>query len=253
MLVTTASAFAIDKDQLIQMAKLGLDDKAIIAAIDSSGPNELKLSKEELGELRLQGVSDTVIAHLKASGRVDGGDATAPADPDGPAPPDGDTSLEPAPAPAEGETEEDRLEREAEEKAREKEILEKAKEINQQQKQEDFRKGKLQGLARKLRARKRAHRSAPGQSQAQLFGVCGVVGDEERIKLGRQVPAKGSICVQRHNLLCKPGPHRRRQKPPVRVRILPYHPAGDGKRSPLRVHRHKARPECIRERPAVLF
>lgn len=149
MLVTTASAFAIDKDQLVQMAKLGLDDKAIIAAIDSSGPNELKLSKEELGELRLQGVSDTVIAHLKASGRVEGGSA-APADPDGPAPPDGDTSLEPAPAPAEGETEEDRLEREAAEKAREKEILEKAKEINQQQKQEDFRQGKMQGLARKL-------------------------------------------------------------------------------------------------------
>ena len=144
----SANAFAINKDQLIQMAKLGLDDKAIIAAIDSSG-NELKLTSEDVGELRLQGVSDTVIAHLKASGRVAGSGSTAP-DPDGPAPPDGDTSLEPAPAPAEGETEEDRLEREAEEKAREKEIIEKAKELNQQEKDEAVRQQQLKALGSKL-------------------------------------------------------------------------------------------------------
>ena len=149
MLVTATSAFAIDKDQLVQMAKLGLDDKAIIAAIDSSSQGELSLTQEELGELRLQGVSDTVIAHLKASGRVKGS-GSAPTPSGDPAPAPGDTSLEPAPAPAEGETEEDRLEREAAEKAREKEILEKAKEINQQQKQDEFRTGKMQGLARKL-------------------------------------------------------------------------------------------------------
>lgn len=146
--LSTAPAFAIDKNQLIQMAKLGLDDKAIIAAIDSSSANELQLTPEELGELRLQGVSDTVIAHLKAAGRVKGS-GSKPKSGD-PAPAPGDTSLEPAPAPAEGETDEDRREREAEAKAREAEILEKAKEINQQQKQEEFRAGKLQGLARKL-------------------------------------------------------------------------------------------------------
>ncbi len=148
LLLNAASAFAIDKDQLVQMAKLGLDDKAIIAAIDSSSKGELKLSQEELGELRLQGVSDTIIAHLKASGRVTGAKSKGTGTGTDLAPAPGDTSLEPAPA--DGETEEDRLERLAAEKAREKEILDKAKEINQAEKEEQFRSGKLQGLARKL-------------------------------------------------------------------------------------------------------
>ena len=142
-------AFAIDKDQLVQMAKLGLDDKAIIAAIDSSAEGELVLTKEQLGELRLQGVSDAVIEHLKATGHVKGA-ATKPPKTTDTAPAPGDVGLEPAPAPATGETEEEKKEREAAEKAREKEILEKAKELTEQQKKEEFRTGKLQGLARKL-------------------------------------------------------------------------------------------------------
>ncbi len=148
--VPALEAFAIDKDQLVQMAKLGLDDNAIIAAIDSSKEGELMLSKEELGELRLQGVSDDVIAHLKSTGHVKGA-AAAPKGTTGGAPaPPSDGTPEPAPAPASGETEEEKKEREAAEKAREQEIIEKAKELNQQQKQEEFRSGKLKGLSRKL-------------------------------------------------------------------------------------------------------
>ena len=142
-------AFAIDKAQLVQMAKLGLDDKAIIAAVDSSAEGELELTKEELGELRLQGVSDGVIEHLKATGHVKGAAAATPAPADT-APAPGDTGLEPAPAPASGETAEEKAEREAAQKAREEEILEKAKELNETQREEEFRVGKLTGLARKL-------------------------------------------------------------------------------------------------------
>lgn len=165
ILIPAASAFAIDKDQLVQMAKLGLDDKAIIAAIDSSADGELELTKEELGELRLQGVSDDVIEHLKSTGHIEGAAAAAEETPDespddGPAPPDGGPappadgpappSDGPAPAPAEGETEEEKAARLKAEQEREQEILEKAKELTETQKQEEFRQGKLKGLARKL-------------------------------------------------------------------------------------------------------
>ncbi len=122
------NAFAIDKNQLIQMAKLGLDDKALIASIDSSSADELSLTPEELGELRLQGLSEAVLSHLKSSGRVKGAKKAPEVKDDKGT---GDVNLDPAPAPNEDESEEDKKAREAEAKARENEIVKKAEELNQ--------------------------------------------------------------------------------------------------------------------------
>lgn len=147
VLTTAVDAFAITKEKLVQMAKIGLEDEELIVLIDASDEDELKVTKEEIGELRLQGVSDNVIEHLKKTGRVVDADApadtapadtapadtapadtapadTAPADSD----PSGDVSLEPAPA-DEGEdkgpmTEEEldaEMQRRIEEKAAEEE------------------------------------------------------------------------------------------------------------------------------------
>jgi hypothetical protein len=135
---------AMDKNQIVQMSKLGLNDDAIIGAIDSSG-EELKLSPEDLGELRLQGVSDTVITHLKNGGYVAG--LSAPTDT---LPAADGTGLEPAPAPAEGETDEEKEEREAAEAARQTEIEEKAQEILAEQRAEDQRQNRVIAVARKL-------------------------------------------------------------------------------------------------------
>lgn len=161
LFVCVGQAFALDKNQLVQMAKLGLDDKAIMGAIDGAG-EELMLTKEELGELRLQGVSDNVIDHLKATGHVEGEgpkaeapapDTGEPAPPTGePAPPptDGDTSLEPAPAPSSEETDQEKAEREQIAKEREQEILQKAEELNQEKQAEQQRQQKLEQMARRL-------------------------------------------------------------------------------------------------------
>lgn len=142
-----ASALALDKNQIVQMSKLGLDDRAIMGAIDAAG-DELELTAEEFEELRKQGVKASVLEHLKNSGHVQG---AAPAAPAAPAP-GGDFNLEPAPAPApgEGETEEDREEREREERERAAEIERKANELNQQRAQAQQREGQLEVVARKL-------------------------------------------------------------------------------------------------------
>ncbi len=162
--VSIGQAFALDKNQLVQMAKLGLDDKAIMGAIDGAG-KELMLTKEDLGELRLQGVSDTVIEHLKATGHVqgeapaattdepaptDGDEVTPPTDAPPPPPGDGDTSLEPAPAPSTEETDEEKAEREQLEKEREAEILKKAQELNEEKQAEQQRQQKLEQMSRRL-------------------------------------------------------------------------------------------------------
>ncbi len=143
------NAFAIDKNQLIQMAKLGLDDKAIIAAVDSSSADELNLTPEELGELRLQGVSDAVINHLKASGRIKGTKVKEDVKVDGVTPPDGDVNLAP-PDPNSEETEEEKKAREAEIKAREDEIIKKANELNKEKDDAVVRDNKLKQYAKKL-------------------------------------------------------------------------------------------------------
>ncbi|MEZ4461256.1 MAG: hypothetical protein R3E66_16365 [bacterium] len=150
LLVASPAAFALDKNQIVQMSKLGLDDKAIMGAIDGAGA-ELKLSPEDIGELRLQGVSDTVIEHLKKSGRVSDTVTTTPTK----TPtkdvtkPVGD-GIEPAPAPAEGETEEEKAERERLQKERDAEILKKAEELNQQKAAEEQREARIEQVGRRL-------------------------------------------------------------------------------------------------------
>lgn len=142
-----ASALALDKNQIVQMSKLGLDDRAIIGAIDAAG-DELELTSEEFEELKKQGVKASILEHLKNSGHVQGGEPTAPAPPV----PGGDFDLEPAPAPApgEGETDEDREEREREERERAAEIEKKADELNRQRASAEQRAGQIEIVARKL-------------------------------------------------------------------------------------------------------
>lgn len=150
LLIASPAAMALDKNQIIQMSKLGLDEKAIIGAIDGAGA-ELQLTPEDLGELRLQGVSDKVIDHLKKSGRVSDKVSSQPTttQPKDIKPKAGD-GIEPAPAPAEGETEEDKAERERLEKEREAEIIRKAEELNQQKDAEAQREQKIEQVGRRL-------------------------------------------------------------------------------------------------------
>ncbi len=142
-----ASALALDKNQIVQMSKLGLDDRAIMGAIDAAG-DELELTVEEFEELKKQGVKPSVLEHLKNSGHVAGAKPAAPAAPA----PGGDFDLEPAPAPApgEGEADEDREEREREERARAAEIEKKADELNRQRASAQERAGQIEVVARKL-------------------------------------------------------------------------------------------------------
>ena len=63
------SAWALDKNQIVQMTKLGLDVKAIKGAIDSAG-DELMLSKEEVDELKAQGVKQDVLDYLAQTGHI---------------------------------------------------------------------------------------------------------------------------------------------------------------------------------------
>lgn len=163
---------ALDKNQIVQMTKLGLDDKAIKGAIDGAG-SELKLTPEEVGELRLEGVSEDIINHLKATGRV-AGEATTQTAPDpapgpGPAPSDSDVSLEPAPAPSEEESEEERLERERIAKEYEEEVMRKAEELNRQKEQESQREQRLQQMARRLPEAKELVESGSNMEAARIY------------------------------------------------------------------------------------
>jgi TolA-binding protein len=87
-------ALALDKNQIVQMSKLGLDANAIKGAIDSAG-DELMLTEAELAELSKQGVSKDVLEHLRRTGHVKSEgkpadvrkkDNTMPPDPMAPAP-----------------------------------------------------------------------------------------------------------------------------------------------------------------------
>lgn len=157
------NAFALDKNQIVQMAKLGLDDSAIKGAIDGAG-DELKLSKEELGELRLQGVSDSVIEHLKVTGHVAGTAEPAPVTPDA-----GDASLEPAPAPSEEVSEEEKAELEAAMKARDEEILKKAEALNVEKKASEDRDRRLEQLGRRLKEADELLDSGDNMDAARIY------------------------------------------------------------------------------------
>ncbi len=172
VLIPAVEAAAIDKAQLVQMSKIGIGDKELITLIDASGKDELKVTKEEIGELRLQGVSDAVIEHLKKSGRVVDGAApadapadTPPADtPPGDTPPadiapPGDVSLEPAPA-DEGEDKGPMTEEEldAEMKRR-----------MEAKKEEEERQRRLDGMARRLPEAKQLVDSGDNMPAARLY------------------------------------------------------------------------------------
>jgi len=68
-LFAPVTAYALDKNQIIQMSKLGIEKESIKGAIDSS-KDSFELTKEEVGELRLQGVDDEIIEYLKKTGHV---------------------------------------------------------------------------------------------------------------------------------------------------------------------------------------
>src|SRR5690554_7170140 len=55
--VTARDASALDKNQIVQMSKLGMESGAIKGAIDGAG-SDLKLSAEDIGELRASGVDE---------------------------------------------------------------------------------------------------------------------------------------------------------------------------------------------------
>lgn len=147
LMAPAASAFALDKNQIIQMSKLGMEDNAIKGAIDGAG-SELKLTPEDLGELRAAGVDDEVIDYLKATGHVAGGD-TATEEPSGdetaPAPSGDEAGPAPAPAPGEEEEAESLSKEEMEQR-----IQQKAQQLNEEKKAEQARQQKIDAMARKL-------------------------------------------------------------------------------------------------------
>lgn len=138
-----APAMALDKGQIVQMSKLGLDSKSIKGAIDSGGA-DLELTPEELEELKRNGVSEDVLEHLKRNGHVKG--LKKPAQ----AAPTGGIGPAPAPAPSSDDSAEDAEERQRLEKEREAEILKKADELNAQRQDDQKRLDRMAQMAAQL-------------------------------------------------------------------------------------------------------
>ena len=136
-----AIATAMDREQIVQMSQMGLDDRAVMGAIDSAG-DDLELDDADVDYLREQGVSDDIIAHLRRRGHVI---SDAPIDDED----DFDDHLGPAPAPAD-ESEQERLEREEQERERQAEIERRAEELRQQQEAEQRRQIELERAAGRL-------------------------------------------------------------------------------------------------------
>jgi hypothetical protein len=162
-----SSAYALDKNQIVQMSKLGMENNAIKGAIDGAG-QELKLSPEEVGELRAAGVDDEIIEYLKATGHVEGGDADTGEDPPEPADDgaDGADGAGPAPAPV-PDDEEKAEDLTAEEQ--EKLIEERAKQLNEQEAAEQKRQRQIQAEARKLPQAMRQVDSGNNMAAAKTF------------------------------------------------------------------------------------
>jgi tetratricopeptide (TPR) repeat protein len=176
VLIPAVEASAITKDKLVQMSKIGLEDDELIVLIDASGKDELKVTKEEIGELRLQGVSDAVIEHLKKTGRVVDADGAAPADAGDPTPPDagdapadvapadvapagGDVSLEPAPA-DEGDDKKPMTEEELDAEMKRRMEAQKAEEARQR---------RIEGMARRLPEAEQLVESGDNMEAARLY------------------------------------------------------------------------------------
>lgn len=140
-------AHALDKDQLVQMTKLGLETESIKGAIDRAD-DDFKLSKGEIEELRKKGVSEEIIDYLHDKGHVMGGDGDKAAD-QKQADKSGNKDGTAGPAPAPGTADEDKAEDLSEEEL-EKRVQQKAEKLNEKRAQEKKRKRKLKQLARKL-------------------------------------------------------------------------------------------------------
>ena len=139
-----AVAVAMDMDQIVQMSEMGLDDRAIMGAIDSAG-DDLELDDDDVDEMRDAGVSEDVLAHLRRRGHISS-DVAVDDEPDVA---DEDVDLDdlddmaPAPAPAEeDESEAERRERERLERERE----ELRQELEQEQAEEEARQRALEEL-----------------------------------------------------------------------------------------------------------
>lgn len=146
--VPAVNASALDKNQIVQMTKLGMENGAIKGAIDGAG-SDLKLSAEEIGELRAAGVDEEVIAYLEATGHTESTETDAPDDTaQAPAPdPSADDSAGPSPAPAPG------IEEEGETLSKdelEERISERAAQLNAEKKAEAAKQQKIAAAARKL-------------------------------------------------------------------------------------------------------
>lgn len=141
------TAFALDKNQIVQMTRLGLDDRAIMGAIDSAG-DDISLSAEDVEELREQGVSDQIIDHLRRRGMIAG--ESGPAEESAPTEEVDPLAPAPAPAPAGGESDYEREERERLEAERQAEIEQRANQLNEQREAEAERQRQLERAAGQL-------------------------------------------------------------------------------------------------------
>ena len=144
------AAAALDKDSIVQMTEMGLDESAIMGAIDSA--DDLGLDEDDIEALEDQGVSDEVIAHLHRRGHVEGEEpdeeevAQQEDEPDDPAP-------APAPGPAPAEAAEEEVDDEFEdldEEEREELIQQRAREILEQEEQEEQRRQEMEEAAARM-------------------------------------------------------------------------------------------------------
>lgn len=146
-------AMALDKNQIVQMTQMGLDDRAIMGAIDSAG-DALSLDDDDVEELRNQGVSEDVISHLRRRGYIISDTAPAPDELD-----DDFDDLAPAPAPAQ-ESEEEQRERERLQAEEDERIRQRAEELRQEEAAAAERQRELAAAAADLpRARQRLERN----------------------------------------------------------------------------------------------
>lgn len=147
--VPATSVWALDKAQIIQMKKFGMDDKAIKGAIDTAG-DELMLDDKAVEELKKSGISQEVIDHLRRTGHLKTKAAdTAP----GPGPGPGDPAPapgDPAPEPNSDETEEERNARLAKQAEMEAEIKRKAEAMLKEQEEAKQRTAALASEARRI-------------------------------------------------------------------------------------------------------
>ncbi|RAL24850.1 hypothetical protein DL240_01165 [Lujinxingia litoralis] len=161
------TAFALDKNQIVQMTRLGLDDRAIMGAIDSAGEG-ISLTSEDVEELRNQGVSDQVIEHLRRRGMIQGEET--PVEEEGAGQEEeGPIGPAPAPAPAGGEDDWEREERERLEAERQAEIERRANELNEQREAEAERQAKLERAAGQLPRAAQQVRDGNNMAGARMY------------------------------------------------------------------------------------